>query len=58
MIQENLPSVLAGNDKQSGLAMYRALMQIKRLLEQADGLDSDELQASIDDIEIMITRIS
>ena len=59
MMQEHLPAVLAGVGKQQGLAMLRALKQIKELLELGtfDRELTDSVEASIDDIDIMIGRV-
>lgn len=59
-IEYNLPEILEGQGKQSGISMVRALKQIKQLLEQMpqeSEQDSDRIMASIDDVDMMLSRI-
>jgi hypothetical protein len=56
---DNLPSVL--QHPKGSLSMERALKQILRLLplvEPIDKLMEDEVAASIDDVETMLSKIN
>jgi len=54
-----LPAVLGGIGRESGISMERALNQILRLLEQGtfDEEEADAVEASIGDVEMMLRRI-
>lgn len=57
-----LPAVLIPKAPNSAISMERALKQIKRLLEQMNteyfsAADFDEQQASIDDVDVMLSCI-
>lgn len=55
-----LPSVLGGIGKESGISMERALNQILRLLESMEPQDEeqeDALDASVGDVKMMLRRI-
>lgn len=54
-----LPSVL--QDPQGSISMYRSLKQIKELIEGItpdDDSHEDRINASLDDIETMMSRIN
>lgn len=66
MRANNLPSILSpSNDGVNTLSMERSLKQIKELLEDHwhyfnednDALEVDKIQASIDDVDIMLSCI-
>jgi hypothetical protein len=62
MTSESIPAVLVPPKPYSGISMERALKQIKELLEQSwsevmTHEDADKLQASIDDVDVMLMCI-
>lgn len=60
MTQDFLPSVLVPPKPNSGISMERALKQIKDLLEHYKTeyeIEEDRVNASIDDIEVMLLSI-
>lgn len=54
-----LPAVLGGIGRESGISMERALNQILGLLESIEPTEAqeDELEASIGDVQMMLRRI-
>jgi hypothetical protein len=62
MMSEKLPAVLQGTKGNSSISTRRALNQIKGLLESYPFDESDEslidrLNASIDDVEVMLSAV-
>lgn len=59
MMSPNLPGVLQGKGQETSIPMERALNQIKDLLEEhaVDHGDDDRVQASIDDVDMMLRHI-
>jgi hypothetical protein len=60
MMSDKLPSVLT--DKINSISMERALKQIKELIENIEVKEGDDrlhdtINASIDDIELMLSKI-
>lgn len=58
MMSTQLPAVL--QDPRGSIAMYRALKQMKELIEQIDSTDDsheDRINASLDDIDTMMRHI-
>jgi hypothetical protein len=57
---QDLPALLEGKGRESGISMERALKQVLHLLETRHA-DSDEetdmVEASIDDVKMMLGRI-
>lgn len=56
MQSPDLPALLEGIGREAGISMERALKQILYLLETGDE-DEDMLNASIDDVKMMLGRI-
>lgn len=59
MMSPQLPSVL--QDHRGSISMYRALKQIKELIEEITPTNEsheDRINASLDDIETMMKRIN
>ena len=55
---KHLPSVLQGTNGQSSISMERALKQIRDLLLYVDDAsEEDRVNASLDDIDMMIRAI-
>ena len=58
MMSKHLPSVLQGTNGQSSISMERALKQIRDLLLYVDDAsEEDRVNASLDDIDMMIRAI-
>jgi hypothetical protein len=60
MMSDKLPSVLTPKYPDSAISMVRALKQIKDLLEQIEpssDSEEDRLNASIDDVKVMLESI-
>jgi hypothetical protein len=60
VIAHELPSVLTPTNGWSAISMARALKQVKELLENVvpdDSYHQDRLNASIDDVEVMLHHI-
>lgn len=56
-----LPRVLVGRGKESSISMERALKQVKDLLDYLyvypGGQEDDTIQASIDDVTMMLAHL-
>ena len=56
-----LPARLDGYGKQAGIAVYRALKQardiIAGLAAEANEVDSDRIDATLDDLDEMLRRV-
>jgi len=58
---EVLPRVLVGRGKESSISMERSLKQIQDLLDYLwmypGGREEDEIQASLDDVTMMLAHL-
>lgn len=65
MTHDSIPAVLVFGGKQNSISTERALNQIKSLLQsyhdadtvQADEDEADKIAASLDDIDLMLSKI-
>lgn len=61
MQSRNLPALLEGIGRESGISMERALRQVLHLLETRpveNAEEEDMLDASIGDVQMMLRRIN
>ena len=58
--QNWLPAVLTFDGPQSSISVYRALKQARELMEMVmpdDGSNADKVQATLDDLELMMKAV-